>query len=270
MSIAAHIILIPANRVKYGLALPHTVTKTTSAFKICLSRPPSGEIMHDLDFWHVGRPWPWLGWDCRSRLYVKGQGQMPKIVFWFHCYPALRSKSKVGVKVTGQGQRSRSNLWGSAFPSATKNQKLLSVRGVCLCVDLSCGCGRSVFNALLSGSFINWVTRHKMGQGITLKFSNLFHKNASFYITFSTGDVSIRNVWNIRSQTCTRILSISLKVTVYNCSLAKDTADIFLQYAKEGFVDFHQVKINISLADQCRNLTLVYLEAIILRNYIHV
>ena len=38
---------------------------------------------------------------ARLGLYVKvvGQGQMPKIVFWHHCYPALRSKSKVGVKV---------------------------------------------------------------------------------------------------------------------------------------------------------------------------
>ena len=35
MSIAAHILLIPANRVKYGLALPHTVIRTTPAFKIC-------------------------------------------------------------------------------------------------------------------------------------------------------------------------------------------------------------------------------------------
>ncbi len=36
---------------------------------------------------------------------------MPKIVFWPHCYLALRSRSKVGVKVTSQGQRSRSNFW---------------------------------------------------------------------------------------------------------------------------------------------------------------
>jgi len=21
----------------------------------------------DLDFWHEGRPWPWLAWDCRSK-----------------------------------------------------------------------------------------------------------------------------------------------------------------------------------------------------------
>ncbi len=35
---------------------------------------------------------------------------MPKIVFLHHCYLALRSgsRSKVGVKVTGQGHRSRS------------------------------------------------------------------------------------------------------------------------------------------------------------------
>ncbi len=52
---------------------------------------------------------------------------MLKIVFWLHCYLALGSRSKVGVKVTGQGQTSRSNSWravvdirGSALPSAVK------------------------------------------------------------------------------------------------------------------------------------------------------
>ena len=24
-------------------------------------------LIFDLDFWHEGRPWPWLPWDCRSR-----------------------------------------------------------------------------------------------------------------------------------------------------------------------------------------------------------
>jgi len=28
----------------------------------CLNR-----LIFELDFWHEGRPWPWLAWDCRSR-----------------------------------------------------------------------------------------------------------------------------------------------------------------------------------------------------------
>ncbi len=70
---------------------------------------------------------------------------MSKIVFWHHCYIALRSRSKVGVKVKGRGQGhgSRSNFWcaavdirGSALPSAAKSkEESLSVQGVCLCVE---------------------------------------------------------------------------------------------------------------------------------------
>ena len=55
---------------------------------------------------------------------------MAEIVFLHHCYPALRSRSKVGVKVMDEGQRSRSNFWraavdirGSALPSAAKSNK---------------------------------------------------------------------------------------------------------------------------------------------------
>ncbi len=59
---------------------------------------------------------------------------MPKIMFLQGCYLALRSRSKVGVKVIGrgQGQRSgsRSNFRraavdnrGSALPSAAKSKK---------------------------------------------------------------------------------------------------------------------------------------------------
>ncbi len=68
-------------------------------------------LTYDLDIWYLGWPWPWLGWDCRSRSEVKGQGQMPKM-FWHHCYLALRSRSK--VKATGQSRRSRSNFWCTA------------------------------------------------------------------------------------------------------------------------------------------------------------
>ena len=57
---------------------------------------------------------------------------MPKIVFLHGIYLALRSRSKVGVKVKswGQGHRSRSNVWravvdirGSVLPSAAKSNK---------------------------------------------------------------------------------------------------------------------------------------------------
>ncbi len=52
---------------------------------------------------------------------------MPKIVVWHHCYLALKSRSKVGVKVIAQGQRSRSNF----------RRAVVDIRGsakVCLCV----------------------------------------------------------------------------------------------------------------------------------------
>ncbi len=89
---------------------------------------------------------------------------MLKIVFWHQCCIALRSKSgsrsKVRVKVKGLGQghaqcqRSKPNFWraavdsrGLALPSAAKSkEESLSVRGVCLCVELSRGCSRSAFN----------------------------------------------------------------------------------------------------------------------------
>ncbi len=63
-------------------------------------------LTYDFDIW----PWPWLGWSCRSKLSVKGRGQMPKIVFWHHCYLASMSRSKAGFKVKGQGQWSRSKI----------------------------------------------------------------------------------------------------------------------------------------------------------------
>ena len=51
----------------------------------------------------------------------------------------LRSRSKVGVKVNGQGQISwhaEINVKGSALPSAAKSkEESLSVHGVCLCVE---------------------------------------------------------------------------------------------------------------------------------------
>ena len=104
--------------------------------------PRSREIMYlvasVLDIQHVG--WPWLGCDYRSR--VKGQGQMPKIVFWHHCYLPLRSRSKGRGKFTGQAQRSRSNFWcaavdsrGAALPSAAKSNNPHYQSKVLVCVS---------------------------------------------------------------------------------------------------------------------------------------
>ncbi len=57
---------------------------------------------------------------------------MPQIVFWHHCYLALRSRSKVGVKIKGQGQgqmsrstfrRAAVDIRGSTLPSAAKGNR---------------------------------------------------------------------------------------------------------------------------------------------------
>ncbi len=42
---------------------------------VCLSVHQSAlsSLTYDLDIRYVGPPWPWLGWDCRSMSYVKGQ-----------------------------------------------------------------------------------------------------------------------------------------------------------------------------------------------------
>ncbi len=49
-------------------------------------------------YWHGGRPWPCLTWDCRSRLYVKGRCQtVTDYVFTM-------------VNISGSIQRSRSNV----------------------------------------------------------------------------------------------------------------------------------------------------------------
>ncbi len=56
----------------------------------------------DLNFWHEGWPWPWLG--------IIGQGQtvMKRVLTWHFVVfqPVLRSRSKV----KGQGQSSRSKV----------------------------------------------------------------------------------------------------------------------------------------------------------------
>ncbi len=83
---------------------------------------------------------------------------MPKTVFLHHCYLALnsrlRSRSKVRVNVTGQGQI----LWcaavyikGPALLNAAKNNKSHYQSKVFVCVSVISGhrCHRSAFNYLL-------------------------------------------------------------------------------------------------------------------------
>ena len=47
-------------------------------------------------FWHEGRHWPWLAWDCRSRSLAKAQGQTVKIVYAPPFEPVVRSRSILG------------------------------------------------------------------------------------------------------------------------------------------------------------------------------
>ncbi len=68
---------------------------------------------------------------------------MPKIVFLHGLYLALRSRSKVGVKVKSWGQGHRSNVWraavdirGSALPSAAKSNKSHYQSRVFVCVSV--------------------------------------------------------------------------------------------------------------------------------------
>ncbi len=67
----------------------------------CLDR-----FTHGLYFWHNGRPWPWLAWDCRSRSKVKVKWR--NSAFWNHILRsfnlcqghAQRSRSEVKFKMT--------------------------------------------------------------------------------------------------------------------------------------------------------------------------
>ena len=56
-------------------------------------------LTYDLEMWYVGRPWPWLAWDCMSRSRSNAKNHV-----LHHCHIALRSRSKVEVKVMGQGR----------------------------------------------------------------------------------------------------------------------------------------------------------------------
>ena len=98
---------------------------------VCLFVRPSAlsqlnALTYDLDVWHVGWHWPWLGWDCRSRSNSKNAMCFDMTVTFLY----------------GQGQRSWSNFWcaavdfrGSALPSTTKSkEESLSVHLVWLCI----------------------------------------------------------------------------------------------------------------------------------------
>ena len=64
-----------------------------------------------------GRPWHRLSWDCRSKV---------KVVFWHHCYLALRSRSNVRSR---SGSRSRVNVRGQSQISCSQR----SILGARLC-----------------------------------------------------------------------------------------------------------------------------------------
>ena len=93
---------------------------------------------------------------------------MSKIVFLHHFYIALRSRSKVRVKVTGQGQRAWSNFWrtavdirGSALPSATKSNNYHYQSKVIVCVSVTSGRMRIVarmrsIGKNTAGKLLNW------------------------------------------------------------------------------------------------------------------
>ena len=53
--------------------------------------------------WYVGRPWPWLGLDCRWRSLVTSRLNSKNQVLT-SLLPCFKVWVKVGVKVTDQGQ----------------------------------------------------------------------------------------------------------------------------------------------------------------------
>ena len=76
---------------------------------VCVSEFPTSPVW-TLIFWHEGRPWPWLGWNCRSR----------------SCFKSLLPCCKVRAKVTSQRSRSMFqgaaiDIRGSALPSEAKS-----------------------------------------------------------------------------------------------------------------------------------------------------
>ena len=79
----------------------------------CLNR-----LTFDLDFWHENRPWPW---HCRSRSYVKGQGQTVKIVYALPFEPVVRSRSILGLglpsSANGNCKRPLPVHWNCLFVS---------------------------------------------------------------------------------------------------------------------------------------------------------
>ena len=96
-------------------------------------------LTYDLHLLHGGRPWPKLGWLCRSKVNVRCQ----KLCFYTACYnvPLLKGQR------SGQSHGSRSNFWraavdirGSVLPSAAKSNKSHYQSMVFVCVSLTSGC----------------------------------------------------------------------------------------------------------------------------------
>ena len=113
---------------------------------VCLSICPSIRLFvlsclnfltYDVDFWHRGWPWPWLGWNWKSRSWVKCQSVINDILLSFNLFwgQGLRSRSKLQVrpkaklKVQDQRQSSRCHFSSGAewsivvlgLPSAAKS-----------------------------------------------------------------------------------------------------------------------------------------------------
>ena len=63
----------------------------------CGHSPGLNYLTFDLDFWHEGRPWPWLACGYRSRSYVKGQVQTVKIVYTVPFEPVVQCRSILGL-----------------------------------------------------------------------------------------------------------------------------------------------------------------------------
>ena len=118
-----------------------------------------------------------------SSMALKGQWQqelnpffdiyMTVCLFLFHPFTLAKKKLKWSGAV---------NIRGSALPSAAKSkEESLSVRGVCLCVELSRRCGRSAFNLYVHLMYIWWlyfresVAYNLNGQFLTNSLRNMIY-----------------------------------------------------------------------------------------------
>ena len=116
---------------------------------------------------------------------------MRKIVFWHHCYLALRSKAKVRVKVKGRGQGHRSMSKVKVKLQSKEQYKSLPDPDVCLCVcnqwgiwGILRGCGLSAFNYSIS------LTGEYLGMG---RYQYRYRKYRHIGKFFSIGSIGIGN-----------------------------------------------------------------------------